>query len=136
MNSVIELLKLDEGVKLKPYRCTEGKLTIGVGRNIEERGISEDEAEYLLRNDIKDCVRQLETISCFSPLSEVRRAVLISMCFMGFSRLKGFKKMWRAIELGDYNEAAAQMLDSKWARQVKGRAIRLAEMMRTNEWPQ
>ena len=134
MKSIEEQLILHEGLKLKPYRCTEGKLTIGVGRNLDDKGISELEALYLLWNDIKDVMDALDRYAWYRQLDPVRQKALIDMAFnLGLGGLMQFKKMIAAIELGDYGAAADQMLDSRWARQVKTRADRLAEMMRTGE---
>lgn len=133
MKSIEEQLILHEGMKLKPYRCTAGKLTIGVGRNLEDRGISEEEALFLLQNDIENVIKQLERYSWYTGLDPVRQKVIIDMSFMGMGSLLGFKKMIAALELGDYEEATKEMLDSRWAEQVGQRAVRLAEMMGTGE---
>lgn len=136
MRSVVDLLKLHEGLKLKPYRDTVGKLTIGYGRNLDDVGITVEEATRMLHHDIAQCIKQLETLAAFSGLDEVRRAVLIDMTFnLGFAGILGFKKMWKAIEAGNYDRAADEMLDSRWARQVGQRSVRLARMMKTGEWP-
>ena len=133
--SVVEQIKLDEGLSLKPYQCTADKFTIGYGRNIEDNGITEDEAEYLLMNDIKSTQEELlANFEWFLMLSAPKQGVLINMCFnLGLTRFKQFKKMIAAIEMGDYNEAAEQMLDSKWAHQVGNRAIRLSNIMRKSK---
>ncbi|WP_265820929.1 glycoside hydrolase family protein [Geovibrio ferrireducens] len=133
MPSLIDQLILHEGLRLKPYRCTENKLTIGVGRNIEERGITATEAMFLLKNDIEAVEKELSRFAWFTKQDEIRRRVLIDMGFMGVPRLLGFKKMIQALVADDYEKAAAEMLDSKWSRQVGGRAVRLAEMMRTGK---
>lgn len=123
-----------EGLRLKPYQCTAGKLTIGYGRNIEEVGIDEREAEHLLDNDIGRVLDELETLDFWGCLGSVRQAVLVDMCFnLGFPRLAGFRKMLAACRAGDFEAAAVEMLDSRWARQVGRRAQRLAEMMRTGQ---
>lgn len=133
--NISEMLKKDEGLKLKPYYCTSNKLTIGVGRNIEDNGISEDEALYMLENDIKG-VKQ-EVLRCFPWLKshdEVRQAVIINMAFnLGLPTLKKFKNMLHHLQLKNFDQASIEMLDSRWALQVKGRATRLSEMMRTGE---
>lgn len=141
MTKLTEQLRRHEGAVKKndyhfPYKCPADKLTIGYGRNIEERGISEDEAEYLLNNDIKLSEGELsKAFPWFSNLTPVRQAVLINMHFnMGLTRLKGFIKALPAIERGDYKTAAAEMLDSKWARQVGKRADELAKQMETGQW--
>lgn len=128
----VERIKKHEGLRLKPYRCTAGKLTIGYGRNIEDNGITEAEASFLLGNDIqaceKDCSRALPWLK---KLDETRRGVIVELCFnMGLKKLQGFKKMLVACECGDYNTAAAEMLNSLWARQVGERAKTLAEIMK------
>jgi len=136
MRSVVELIQRHEGLRLKPYKCTAGKVTIGFGRNLEDVGITAEEATRMLHHDIAECIKQLETIDGFSMLDEVRRAVLIDMTFnVGFAGILAFKNMWRAVENRDYDKAAAEMLDSKWARQVGQRALRLSTMMQTGEWP-
>lgn len=129
----VEALILDhEGMRLKPYRCTAGKLTIGAGRNLEDEGISVEEAMFLLRNDLmgtKDMLARV--IPCWHKLSDNRKMVLIDMCYnLGMPRLLKFKMMLAALVTGDYNRAAREMLDSKWAKQVGQRAKTLAAMMR------
>lgn len=123
-----------EGLRLKPYRCTAGKLTIGVGRNLDDVGISPAEALMMLKNDVDALMADLELREIIAPHNEVRQEVLVNMAFnMGVPRLKGFKKMLAALQRMDYEEAARQALDSKWAKQVGGRAIELAEKLRTGE---
>jgi lysozyme len=120
-----------EGLLCKPYKCTAGKLTIGVGRNLEDRGITEQEAEYLLDNDIQAVLKQVSAeIPVFNHLSEVRQSVLLNMAFnLGVNGLKKFKKMLAALCVEEFNLAAQEMLDSKWAEQVGLRAQELADMM-------
>lgn len=126
-----EQLLRHEGYRQFPYKCSAGKLTIAIGRNIEERGVSKDEAMYLLHNDIVICNQELNLVyPIIKVLSQERHNVLVNMCFnMGIRRLSQFKKMWAALNIGDYEEASKQMLDSKWARQVGSRAIELAKIM-------
>lgn len=125
----------DEGMKLKPYRCTAGKLTIGVGRNLDDVGISEAEAKTLLSHDIDRVQNEIRHQPIYRQLDSVRQTVLCNMAFnLGTPGLLGFKKMWAALEEGDYTKASVEMLDSQWARQVKGRATRLAEQMRTGRF--
>ncbi len=120
-----------EGLRLKPYQCTAGKLTIGYGRNLEDNGISEEEARLLLTADTQAAYNQLLGRPWFDELNDTRKLVLIDMCFnLGFPRLMKFKKMLTALLNHDYTEAANQMLDSRWAVQVGGRADRLAGIMR------
>jgi len=132
MNETLEdTLIRHEGLRLKPYRCTAGKLTIGIGRNLDDIGISEAEARLMLRNDIVNAEAELRrSFTWFDRLSPLRQQVLINMAFnIGLPRLKGFRNMLAALERNDYNRAAAEMLDSRWARQVKGRATELANWM-------
>ena len=129
---LVKDLKRDEGVKLFPYHCTGGKLTIGIGRNLEDRGITVEEAEVLLGNDIDICIGDLvENLPWFTKLSNGRRRALVNMRFnLGMAGLLKFKKMLTALELGAYYAAAAEALDSKWASQVGERAQRIAELIR------
>jgi lysozyme len=128
-------LRLHEGVEHKPYKCTAGYLTIGVGRNIEERGLSDDEIDFLLDNDVQIVVDELgRTYDWFFDLSEVRQRVIADMVFnLGLPRFSQFKNMIAAIEAEDYVQASNEMMDSRWAEQVGLRASRLAEMMETGE---
>ena len=127
-------LMLHEGLELKPYQCTADKTTIGVGRNIQEIGITEDEARYLLDNDIlRVCSELDERIHWWRDLSEVRQRVLIDMVFnLGITRFMKFSRTIEAIEAGQYDIAAEEMLDSQWSRQVGKRSQTLSEAMRTD----
>lgn len=127
-------IKRHEGLRLHPYRDTVGKLTVGYGRNLDDLGITGEEAEALLENDLGRVMRRLAPLPAFRDLDDVRQAVLINMAFnLGYGGLLKFKRMWAAIEAADYDEAARQMLDSLWARQVGRRATELADMMQTGE---
>lgn len=130
--TLIDRLIKHEGLRLKPYKCPAGKLTIGVGRNLEDRGITEEEAMMLLQNDILACRKDCYTsFIWYGELDEVRQGVILEMCFnLGISRLKGFKKMLKACELKNYTLASQEMLSSLWARQVGNRAKKLADIMR------
>ncbi|MDY6797674.1 MAG: glycoside hydrolase family protein [Pseudomonadota bacterium] len=128
------LLERHEGLRLKPYRDSVGKLTIGYGRNLEDVGITKDEAALMLSNDIDDAERHLQTVDEYRELDSIRQAVLANMCFnLGFHGLMGFKQMWRAVRRRDWDRASAEMLNSKWARQVGVRAVELSEIMRAGE---
>ena len=129
----IQQLRLHEGERLKPYRCTAGKLTIGVGRNLEDRGITAEESAYLLNNDIEREWKALTTsLPWVTGLNDVRQRVLLDMSFnLGIVGLLKFKNTLATIERGEYARAADMMLDSLWARQVGNRAKRLSQMMRT-----
>lgn len=127
---LVQQLMVHEGFRRHPYRCTAGKLTIGYGRNLEDNGVSEYEALVMLQNDLDICEADLRTFPWWEGLSERRQHALIDMRFnLGPSRFRGFRLMLAALEAGDFVEAAAQMRDSKWATQVRGRAERLARMV-------
>ena len=118
---------------MKPYTDAAGKISIGVGRNLTDVGISEDEADYLLDNDISSILHQLVArIAIFGSLDTTRQNVLADMAMnLGIEGLLRFHKMLAAIEAHDFEKAADEMLDSKWATQVGKRATELAAMMRT-----
>jgi len=125
-----------EGIRLKPYldTATPPRLTIGYGRNLDDRGISLDEADYMLANDIDKVERELDTIDEYAALNCIRQTVIANMAYnLGFSGLMQFRHMWKHLARHDYPGAAKEMLDSKWARQVGNRAIELAKIMRTGE---
>ncbi len=133
MNRIKAQLVRHEGLRLKPYRCTAGKLTIGIGRNLDDRGISQKEAYAMLERDILDFEQQLldEIPDVYNGLDEVRQSVLLNMCFnLGIKGLLGFKNTLAYIKVGDWERAANGMLASKWAKQVGMRAIELSELMR------
>lgn len=135
--AMIRQLRLHEGERLKPYRCTAGKLTIGVGRNLEDRGITAEESAYLLGNDIARFETELfRALPWAAGLDEVRQRVLLDMAFnMGMAGLLTFKNTLATIKAGDFEKAAAMMLESKWAKQVGQRAERLSRMMFTGKDP-
>jgi len=126
-----QLLIRDEGLRFFPYMDTVGKLTIGVGRNLTDTGITESEAMLLLDNDIEEACDLTYSFfkEFYMALNDVRKMVLINMVFNMGGRVLSFKRMRHALRNQDYEQAATQMLDSKWAKQVKGRATRLAQMM-------
>ena len=132
---LIDLIIYHEGLELKPYRCTAGHLTIGIGRNLDDRGITEDEARFLCQNDVDIVEQELARKFPFIVgLGDVRIRVLLDMAFnLGVPRLSAFSNMWAALEEGDYKQAAVEMLDSRWARQVGRRATNLSQMMETGE---
>ncbi len=127
-----KLIKLHEGLKLKPYECPSGYITIGYGRNIQQNGITLAEAEMLLDNDIERVITELEKwLSVFNELSENRKAALIDMSYnLGFNKLFQFRRFLAALQKKDFDLAAKEMLDSKWAAQVGNRATVLANMMK------
>ena len=126
--ALIKQLQKHEGLRLKPYRCSAGKLSIGYGRNLDDVGISKPEALMLLSNDVHKCIKQVkENIHCFNKLNDVRQNVLINMCFnLGIYGLLGFKRFLKALEEEDWVLAKTEMLDSVWAIQVGKRAIELS----------
>lgn len=133
-NSLKALLILQEGMRLKPYVDTVNKLTIGVGRNLEDVGITEDESTYLLSNDIDKAVQVADTYGWFNNINSVRKIVIISMLFnLGRNRFILFKNMIGCLEKEDFGGAADAMMSSFWASQVGKRAVVLSDMMRTGE---
>ena len=128
-------VKNDEGLRLLPYVDSTGNITIGYGRNLSQNGISQLEASDMLDQDltrhISDLTRAYPYVNQLDP---VRQIVLASMCFnMGLPRLSKFVQMWDAIQRGDFQVAASEMLASVWARQVGARATRLAASMASGE---
>ena len=161
-HSLEDQLILHEGLRLEVYKCPAGFWTIGVGRNLEgkplrkeeqeyifkrsglapdevievlkERGITKDEALFLLREDIADAEKDLQHFDWFPRLDPVRRKVVLDMRYnLGPTRFRGFKKMIAALARGDYKQAAAEMVDSKWYHEVGNRSKRLVKMMATGE---
>lgn len=130
---LIDQLRLHEGVEKTVYDDSEGIPTIGVGRNLRDRGLSDDEIDYLLSNDIDIVVRELDNVMpWWKDLDEVRQRVLCDLVFnLGMPRFSGFKKSISYMKQQMWDQAADELLDSKWARQVGRRAERLSEMMRT-----
>ena len=152
----IEELIKHEGLKLQVYQDTLGIDTIGIGRNLEDRGITkqeldeldipsidhvyeygitESDAVYLATNDVQIVEEELvRAHPCVDRLDSVRQLIVMDMAFnMGVPRLCKFKKMWSAIHEEKFDVAAKEMLDSRWANQVKSRAVRLAHAMHTGE---
>lgn len=131
MKELKDLLLLHEGLRLKPYRCPAGKLTIGVGRNLEDIGITWEEASYLLEKDIERVTKEATaSFPWFHALSERRKMVILSMLFnLGMGRFVGFRKFTKALEEKDYKKAAREMMHSKWAEQVGERAKYLSDIM-------
>lgn len=143
MNETIQRLILNEGLRLNPYRCTAGKLTIGVGRCLDtnpltkeeidfighdcmEKSITKEQAFYLLRHDIETVKKQLDkNLPWWKNLNEDRQYVLIDMCFqLGLNGLLKFKKMLSYLSTGFFKQAADELMDSKYARQTPARAER------------
>jgi lysozyme len=134
MSKLIDQLKRHEGLKLKPYLCTARKLSIGYGLNLDA-GISEGLADLILKYQVGVVEKHLMKMWCFNQLDEVRQNVLINMAFnLGISGLLKFSKMIYEVGQGDYNQAAKEMMDSKWAKQVGNRAVELSEQMRSGKY--
>ena len=138
MSDLISMLKRHEGVRSKVYKCSAGFETIGVGRNIAESGLglSDDEIDYLLANDIKRVREELtDCYFWFPAMNEARQDALVDISFnLGQTRLRGFVKAIEAMSREQFDIAADEFMDSKWATQVGNRAIQVTEMIRTGEY--
>lgn len=134
---ILSELKRDEGIRLKPYRDSVGKMTIGVGRNLTDVGLSMDEAEIMLMNDVDRTIEDLDrALPWWRTLDEVRQRVLVNMGFnMGVAEIARWRNWHALIQSGQYDAAADAMLRTLWARQVGPRATRLADLMRRGEAP-
>ena len=154
---LMQKLVAHEGMRLDVYKDTLGINTIGIGRNLDDRGITKDELDwmdypsieyvysdgiteadaiYLAQNDVQIVEEELlRAHPCVDRLDAVRQLVLVDMAFnLGVPRLCKFKKMWAADEAEDFPTAAKEMLDSRWANQVKSRATKLAHAMHHGEF--
>lgn len=142
--SLIGILKRHEGFRAKPYKDKYGHLTIGYGRTLDIKGITEREAHNLLVNDILDAQDDLRMhTDVYIGLDKARQDVLTNMVInMGIGRpadhpdgpsgVLGFTRMWAALKRGDWKEAEREALDSKWAKEDVGRrAVELSEVLRT-----
>lgn len=134
-----KMLEADEGRVAHAYQDHLGFWTIGVGRLIDKAkggGLSNDEIDYLLNNDIQKCLAGIRgALPWFDTLNEARQAVLVAMAFqMGLNGLLGFRNTLAAVRDGRFEHAAELMLQSKWATQTPKRAQRMAHQMRTGEW--
>jgi lysozyme len=133
--TITDLLIRHEGERLKAYTDTVGKLTIGCGHNLTDKGIPKDVSRMLLAGDIADAASDAMKFPWYPGLCEARRAVILSMLFnLGLERFRGFVRFISAMIAADYVQASAEMLDSQWADQVGKRAVDLAAMMQTGEW--
>ena len=138
-DKLIEMLKIHEGVETHAYKCSASKITIGVGRNIDPEGgigLSEDEIDYLLQNDIDRIITELDfEYGWFSELNEARQDAMIDISFnLGQTRLRKFKKALTAMEKSDWDTAANEFMDSKWSKQVGNRAKELTEIIRNGKY--
>lgn len=139
MSKLVEQLRRHEGVRTHAYKCTADMITVGVGRNIDENGgigLSDDEIDYLLSNDIKRCQAELLAFSWFVDLDPVRQDAMTNLLFnLGMTRLLGFKNALSAMERSEFATAADEFMDSRWAKQVGNRADEVCEMIRTGRYP-
>lgn len=128
--NLVHLLVRHEGYRRHPYKCTAGKLTVGIGRNLDDVGISREEAEYLLVNDIRGAISDLNHhLPWFVSLPETVQHALIDMTInMGIVRLLEFRNMLGAIQAGNWEAARREAMDSRWARQVGTRAHDICAM--------
>ena len=129
---LIEQIKRHEGLRLKVYRCPAGKLTIGYGRNLEDNGISEEEADYLLINDLRFVEDSLaRRLAFWDNMPKGVQQVLINMGFqLGINGLTAFRRTLALLDAANYKAAAEEMLNSRWARQTPNRARELAQIVR------
>lgn len=154
---LIQQLKIDEGVVPRVYKCPAGYDTVGVGRNLESIGLSQQEIKYLgmqtfeeiydkelsdadmeflLSNDIDRVVDEIRnSFDWFERLDGVRKEIVVNMVFnLGLTRFRGFKNMIAALKAGDYMQASREMMDSRWYRQVGDRAVRLTLAMQEGKF--
>lgn len=132
---IFEQLRRDEGVKRFPYTDTVGKTTIGVGHNLTDNGLTNEQIDKILIDDVAAAYAPLNALPWFLNLDFIRQAVLVNMMFnLGPTRFLGFHKMLTHMEACDYPGAAQEMLDSEWAKQVGDRAQRLAKQLATGQW--
>jgi len=132
----LEQLKKHEGFRSKPYICTAGKLTIGYGRNLDDVGISQSEAENLLSNDIYAAIRELDKYPWAASLDQVRFDAMVNFMFnVGASTFSKFEKMIAAMEAKHYERASMELLNSLYAKQVGQRAVDISYMIEVGEYP-
>lgn len=130
-----QLLTEEEGYRNKAYQDVEGIWSIGVGRNLMSKGLSDQEIDLLLTNDMREAQAQAAFLPGYSSLNDVQKAVICSMIFqLGIGGLKAFKALLAALAIGDVALAAREGLDSLWAKQVTARAARQMEMLATGHW--
>lgn len=134
MTELKEWIKGHEKFKSYPYLDTTGHTTIGWGRNLDAKGISLEEGELMINNDINEVTNQLRSYSWYLTQPKNVQYALVNMCFnLGLAGLLGFRKMIRALIAKDYTAAAQEALNSKWAEQVGQRAKDVAVMLRSGD---
>lgn len=137
MNKLTSLIAEHEGCELDPYQDTKSVWTVGYGHNCQDKSISQDIADRLLQDDVREAIHDCRSFTWFDALNEVRAAVIVNMVFnMGLTRFRGFIKTIGYLELGGFGLASEEMLDSKWARKdvSHDRSGTLSRMMATGEW--
>lgn len=134
--NIFEQLVRDEGEVLKPYRDSRGFLTIGVGHNLDAKGISRRAVRLILEDDVADAMADLQrALPWCEQLDDARRGVLINMTFnMGIGGLLTFKRFLAHMKAGEWAAAAREILESEYAKQVGSRAKRMAIQTITGVW--
>jgi len=125
LNDAVELVSQHEGFRSKPYHCTEGYLTIGYGKRVDYIEVDKETAKKWLKKELKELDKRLQhTFDWYFNSPDGVKEVVIDMCYnLGVSGFSKFKKTIYLLETEQYEEASEEMLDSKWARQVKTRAL-------------
>lgn len=132
---VLKMLIRHEGNRLRLYTCPAGKFSIGVGRNLEDNGISESESLYLASNDLNTAKFQANSFPWFKALNDAQQAVVVMMVFnLGINKFLEFKNTIQALKERNCGLAAKEMLNSLWSKQVGKRATELAAIMKTGQW--
>lgn len=123
----------DEGVRQFPYTDSVNKCTIGVGRNLTDIGLNDDEISFLLSTDINVVVANIQQyLPWVAEHPEPVQRALANLCFnIGINGLLGFKNSLDLVKQKKYSEAADNFLKSKWAAQVKSRATRVTDLLRS-----
>lgn len=124
----------EEGKKHFPYTCSANRLTIGVGRNIQDRGISDITIDQMLEEDIDICLGELrQNLSWFDNAPSGIQDVLIDLAFnMGVPKLLMFSKTLEYIRTSQYKKAGDELLRSRYATTVPARAGRNADLIRAH----
>lgn len=136
IQDAMQMTKNFEGLRLRPYKCSAGKLTIGYGRNLDDVGVTPEEANYLLINDYNNAIANLKALLIsngikYEDLHKDVFYVLTDMMFnMGYDRLSKFKKLLYELKKGSYEGVAREMQDSKWFTQVGDRAKKLLTILK------
>lgn len=144
----LDMLEQEEGSRLKVYDDATGQPivpgskvighpTIGYGRALDTNGITAAEESLLFADDIQTVEPKLQnSLGFYNGLTDGRKYVLVSMAFeLGWAGLLAFHSMLAAMRAGQWNDAAADMSDSLWAKQVPGRVQRLMQIMREGDAP-